>query len=523
MSANADLEADTVRLHATLADKQFEREIITQCTGHVHEQLVIAQAELQIASNAVREGAVRHAELLTAAQQLVEQNSQLRAQLSISPAPRAAGCDGGPALAQLLAQAQPAGPQGMQSEAEAVAELCKQLWEAQQQAELRRSLLQTTQQYADLLLAQKVSRGVHMALHRRPVEAHFMISLLTAVLQAELQVALAAAQHGSASSSGQQGPKDASCSPAVVNNTRGSASASKTGRTACAWDDSAVQQQVPAALPRQACSDSWQQGAGSRAGPADVQSQLPDQSPVHQPGNGCTPPALTGSQEAQLQGTPAGPQLVTELAHACEQTKSMGMVDGATSPISWQQCSTACQASAEQAEGACQTVLLHGCVAAVQTDDVPGQSWLEAASLAETGVQAGQQEFVHACTQTEAGPPSSTEAPHASSGGAAELARTAEPEADKAEAAAQTSRQHDAQAELQEDCALLQCKVQALQAVIAIQDEQLAEARQEPQDEVGQEGAQAGVTCMDPSQRCPTTHRGSSSSARRVLTPAAAG
>ncbi len=165
MSANAGLEAENARLQAILADTQSEREVVTQCTGHVHEQLVTAQTELQAASNAVREGAVRHAELLTAAQQLVEQNSLLRAQLSIIPAPRAAGCDGGPALAQLHGQeqAQPAGPQRMHSEAKVVAELRKQLREAQQQAELRRSLLQTTQQYADLLLAQKVSGGVRMA------------------------------------------------------------------------------------------------------------------------------------------------------------------------------------------------------------------------------------------------------------------------------------------------------------------------------------------------------------------------
>ena len=500
MSANADLEADNVRLHAILADNQVERETITQCTGHVHEQLVIAQAELQTASNAVREGAVRHAELLTATQQLVEQNSLLRAQLTNIPAPRAAGCDSGPARAQLHAQeqAQPARPQ--LSEAKAVAELRKQLWEAQQQAELRRSLLQTTQQYADLLLVQKVSRDVRMGLHRRSVERRFISPLRTAVLQAELQAALAAAQHGSPSSSVQQGPKDASCSPAGVNNTRGSASASKAGRTAGAWDDSAVQQQVPAALPRQVCSGSRQQGAGSRGGTANAQSQPPDGSPGHQPGGGCAPLAFPGTPEGQPQDTHAGTQLATEVAHARVQTESMGTVDGATSPISWQQRSTACQASAEQAEGACQTDLLPGCTAAAQTHDVPGQGWLGVTSLAETGIQAGPQEFVHACTQTEAGAPSSSKAPHASAGSAAELARATEPDAEKAEAGTQTGRQHSAQAELQEDCALLQCKVQALQAVIAIQDEQLAVARQEPEDGVGQEGAQAGAACIVPSQ-----------------------
>ena len=167
MSANEEQEAENACLRAILAAKQTEREVVTQCTGHVHEQLVIAQTELQTASNAVREGAVRHAELLTAALQLVEQNSLLRAHLSIIPAPRAAGCDGGPGLGPPHGQeqAEPAGPRGMLSEAKVVAELRKQLWEAQQQSELRRSLLQTTQQYADLLLAQKVSRGVYMALH----------------------------------------------------------------------------------------------------------------------------------------------------------------------------------------------------------------------------------------------------------------------------------------------------------------------------------------------------------------------
>ena len=353
------------------------------------------------------------------------------------------------------------------------------------------------------------------------MELRFIISLLTAVLQAELQAALAAAQHGSAPSSGQQGPKDASCSPA--GRARGSASASGTGRTACAWDDSAVRHQVPAAFPRQACSGSRQQGAGRRVGPADVQLQPPAGTPEHMPGSGGAPLAFTGSPEGQLQDTPAGPQAVTELAHACDQTEPMGMVDGATSPISWQQRSTACQAAAEQAEGTCQTQLPHGCTAAVQTDALPGQSWLEAASLAEAGVQAGQQEWVHACTQTEAGAPSSTKALQASAGGAAGLARAAKPEADRAEAAVQTGREHNAQAELQEDCALLQCKVQALQAVIAIQDEQLAVARQESEDGLHPEGVQAGVQCMLPSQRCQPSYTGSSSSARRVLTPAATG
>ena len=325
-----------------------------------------------------------------------------------------------------------------------------------------------------------------------------MTSLLTVVLQAELQAALAAAQHGSASTSRQQSLKNASCSPPGMKSTDGSASASETVRTAGAWDDSAVQQQVPLAFHRQACSGSRQQGAGRRVGPADVQSEPPACFPVHQPGGGGAPLAFTGSLEGQLQNTPAGPQLVTELAHACDQTEPMSMVDGATSPISWQQRSTACQANAEQAVGACQTDLLHGCAAAVQTHNVPGQSWLGAASLVETGIQAGQQECVHTCAQTEAGALSSTEAPHVSAGGAAELARAAEPEAEIAEAAVQTDRQHSAQAELQEDCALLQCKMQALRAVIAIQDEQLAVARQEPEDGMRQEGAQAGVACMVP-------------------------
>ena len=259
-----------------------------------------------------------------------------------------------------------------------------------------------------------------------------------------------------------------------------------------------MQQQIPAAFYRQACSGSQQQGAGRRVGPAQVESQPPAGSFMHPPGGGGAAVAFTGSPETQLQETPAGPQSATELVHACDQTEPMGMVDSATSPISWQQRSTACQASAEQAEDACQTDLLHGCVAAVQTHDVPGHSRLGAASLASTDVQAGQHNFVHACTQTEAGAPSSTEAPHASAAGAAELAHAAEPEADKAEAAVQTDRQHHAQEELQEDCALLQCKVQALQAVIAIQDKQLAVARQECEDGVGQEEAQAGATCIAP-------------------------